>query len=145
MGVPLRIEIGIQEAERHQVTIALRTTGQKITASIDALDQVIPTLIRSSDQALIADARLFFESSTADAGTVDELMEVLNSHRGFVRVPFCSVTQEGEPCAEVLKDRANGPIVCGVPFEEREQERKSGTCIVCGKPSKSIVYSARSL
>jgi len=106
---------------------------------------VIPTLIRRNDRALMADARPFFVSSTADAGTMDELMEVLNSHRGFGRVPFCSVTQEGEPCAEVLKDRANGLIVCGVPFEEREHERKSGMCIVCGKPSKSIVYSARSL
>jgi len=144
MGVPLRIEVGLREAERREVTIALRTTGQKIAAPIDALGQVLPDLIRRSDRELAEDASLFFKSATADAGTMDELLAVLDRHRGFVRVPFCSITQKGEACADILKREAHGIIVCGVPLEDEGSQHQDGVCIVCGKPSRELVYTARS-
>jgi len=144
MGVPLRIEVGLRETERREVTIACRTSGQKITAPIDALSQVLPDLIRRRDQELAEDASLFFEAATADAETMDELIEVLNKHRGFVRVPFCSINQEGEACAEILKREAHGIIVCGVPLENEGSQHPDSVCIVCGKPSQELVYSARS-
>jgi len=144
MGVPLRIEVGLREAEGREVTIASRTTGQKITAPIDALGQVLPDLIRRNDQELAEDASIFFESATADAGTMDELLEVLDRHRGFVRVPFCSTSQEGEACADILKRAAHGMIVCGVPLGDEGSQHHDGVCIVCGKPSRELVYSARS-
>ncbi len=144
MGVPLRIEVGSRETDRREVTIVPRTTGQKTVVSLDALDRAIPELLKRNDQELKEAAKAFFESATAIAETMEGLQEILETHCGFIRVPFCSITDQGKACADVLKDKARGTIVCGVPFENAESRPRDSLCIVCGKPSKELVYTARS-
>ena len=66
----------------------------------------------------------------------------MKSHRGFVRVPFCSVEKDGEKCADKLKELTDGVNVCGTLYPK--EEKASGNCIMCDKKAKHIVYTAKS-
>ncbi|HII15836.1 MAG TPA: proline--tRNA ligase [Nanoarchaeota archaeon] len=143
LGVPVRLEIGPREAKEGKVTIALRAPKEKRTVAFADLNKEIRDSLEKLDSELKARAEKYFANNTKDAKTLKELKDIIEKHRGFVRVPFCSTGMDGEKCADILKTETLGAVVCGTGFENPEKPKKGDKCVVCGKDARHIVYTAK--
>jgi prolyl-tRNA synthetase len=144
-GVPVRIEIGPRELSDNKVTVARRTNRKdKTTVSVNDISKVVKDHASKLDKEIEENAKKYFADSTREAKTMDDIKKIMNNHRGFVKVPFCSVDKDGEGCADILKEATQGGNVCGTTYPKTEKVSKGDKCIVCGKDAKHIVYVAKS-
>lgn len=138
-GVPLRLEIGPKEVECEEVVLVRRDTGEKITVKDSQVKEKIDYLGKEITRNLIKKADEWFEKMIHPVKDLKELEDKLEAG-GFFRVNFCSVDMEGKECAEILKEKFH----LNVRGERMDKEEKpEGTCIVCGKPAKVVVYLAK--
>ena len=86
----------------------------------------------------------YFKGNTKDADSLEKIKKIIEEHRGFIKVPWCSTEKEGEECADILKADTQGGVVSGTKFESPEKPKKGQKCAICGKPAKHIVYVAKS-
>ena len=142
LGVPIRIEIGPREAEKKTATIVRRIDSHKEAAGLKGLSSMIRKEADALDRELWKHAEGFFNRAIASAGSMDEAERIMASHKGFIKVPFCSTGMQGQGCAETLKEKTTYDV-CGTPF--RSPEKPKGKCIICGEPAGEIVYIAKSI
>lgn len=138
-GVPLRIEIGPRDAEKSEVTIVRRDSGEKYVVPEDDMEAKIKELMDDMFARMKFEAEKKFLAFIGEAKTMKELESRLESG-GFVRAPFCSVEKEGEECAakvEQLHAKVRGTL-----FGKKESF-KGAECIACGSPAKHEVYIAK--
>jgi prolyl-tRNA synthetase len=140
-GVPIRIEIGPREVKEKKLTIVRRDTKKKETISEKDLAKTIKEYSESLLKSLAKKAETELKNSITDAKTYAELKKILETKRGMVRAPFCSIDFDGQNCAEKLQSETSAKVR-GTLFNKTE--KASGKCIVCGKPAKQIVYIAKS-
>lgn len=143
-GVPLRIEVGPKEVADKKVTIARRTDGNKTTVKATDIIKEIKKQAKELDSQIWKNAEKNFDHNTRDAKTLDDVKKIMKTHRGFIRIPFCSVDKDGEECAEILKAETQGGNICGTLYPKPEQVSKNDKCAVCKKQAKEIVYVAKS-
>ena len=141
-GVPIRIEVGPKEVSEKTATVVLRTDKTKTSVKIEDINSEIKKQSLTLDKEIEKRAKVYFKDNTHDAKDLNELKKIMKSHRGFVRVPFCSVEKDGEKCADKLKELTDGVNVCGTLYPK--EEKASGNCIMCDKKAKHIVYTAKS-
>ncbi len=141
-GVPIRLEVGPRDLDNDQVTIGLRTSQEKLNVKLKDLNKKIPELAEQNDRVLEDTAVKYFKDNIKDAKTLEEIKKIIKDHRGFVRIPFCSVQNDGKKCAETLKSETLVDV-CGFLFER--EEKTSGNCAVCGKKATKVVYAAKSV
>ncbi len=138
-GVPVRIEVGKQEVESETLTLARRDTREKIRVReeelVDAIREIAEDMLRN----LKARGEANLNSMIRDASSFSELRQYLEEG-GYVRAGFCSTSWEGEPCAAKIQEETRGRVR---GFRIDVEEEPEGTCIVCGKPAKHVVYIAR--
>jgi len=142
MGVPLRLEVGPKEVEKNEATLVRRTDKKKVKVDLINLEKEIRKQGEEVDKQIKSKAEDYFRDNTKNADTLVKLKGVLERHKGFVRIPFCSVDEDGWKCAEQLKTDTNGANVCGTLYPNAE--KGEGKCLVCGKPAKWMVYVAKS-
>lgn len=143
-GVPIRVEIGPREVDEGKITIAKRTTKEKVTISVMELKSGLEKMANSVDSDIEKRAENYFDGSTKEASTMKDIIRVINKHTGFVKIPFCSILLDGDHCAELLKEATGGADICGVLLEEEEKPKNGTKCPVCGKDAKYMVYAAKS-
>ena len=143
-GVPLRIEIGSRELKEKKVTIKRRTDRQGISISLKSLKDEIKKQAQEIDAQIEKNAEKYFKDKIKNASSLTEVKKIIKNYRGFIRAPFCSVDNEGKHCAEILKEKTEGGVVCGTIFPKPETPKAHDSCIVCNKPAKNIVYIAKS-
>lgn len=132
-GVPLRLELGPRDIEANQCVIARRDNGEKVTVSLDELDTKLPELLKAVHDGLYEKAQKNLEEHTYYAETVDEVKDIVeNRGGGFIKTLWCGDVE----CELAMKEKAGVSSRC-IPFK---QERITGVCPVCGKPSGTIVY-----
>ncbi|MBI4447767.1 proline--tRNA ligase [Candidatus Woesearchaeota archaeon] len=144
LGVPIRIEIGPKEAEEETLTIARRTSREKKKIKIAELEKEIKKSAEILEKEMAEKAEKYFEGKTKETNSKKELIEIMRTYRGFVKVPFCSISSDGEKCADILKEETVGGCVCGIKLENPEKAKKTDKCVICGKEAKHIVYVAKS-
>ncbi len=127
-GVPVRVEAGMRDIEKKKLTIVDRL-GNKLQVDYDAFDDAILSVIKSYSAHLRDAARKFFDDHLSDAGSFDELADIMNSKRGFITAGWCGDME----CVEKLKSLA----VDVLGYEGGEM--KDRKCIVCGKEGKQVV------
>ncbi|MGQ4832843.1 MAG: proline--tRNA ligase [Candidatus Asgardarchaeia archaeon] len=142
-GVPLRIEIGFKELSENKVTITRRDTRKKITCGLEELSETVKRTLDEIVEDLRSNAEEEFNKSISDAQSLEELKQVLQEKGGLVKVPLCSVDDDGKSCGEVIKAET-GADVRGVTFPEPEQAPEGSKCIICGKPAKVVAWVAKS-
>ncbi len=140
-GVPIRIEIGEQEIERKELTLARRDTGIREKVREEKLIERIFALRKEILENLRKRADEWFGKQIHSAGTGAELKESLKKG-GFVRVDFCSIDKDGEECARLAKEEYGGDVR-GILFEKNERPASGAKCIFCGRDAKEVVYIAR--
>ncbi len=138
-GVPLRLELGRREAQEGKVTVFRRDNREKTLVAKADLEETIKDLSIDLNKSIKERAQKLFDSKLSQAKTLDELVEHIKA-RKMVKIPWCSIDLDGEPCAEEIKDQLAGAEVRGIDVQEKKVPSKKETCFICGKPAKCFVY-----
>ena len=144
MGVPIRFEVGPKEVENKSIAIALRGIKEKKIVSATDINKELKIKIEELDKALQDRADSYLNDKVRESETLKDLIQIMKKHRGFIRIPFCSVDKDGEKCEEKLKAETQGARVCGTLYPIPEKVKHEQKCVVCNKEAKHIVYIAKS-
>ena len=130
-GVPLRIEIGPNDVENHNVVIVRRDALEKIVINEDDLETKIVEAFSDTFYELQkrAQAMLMIE----DVKDYTELKKKVKKG-GIYRIEFCGK----EKCAEKLKQETTAEVR-GTLFGKEEKVKKK-KCDICGKKASIISY-----
>ncbi len=139
-GVPIRIDLGFKDIENKKLTIFRRDINKKeIIDNKDIISYIKRTSVEI-DNNLTKEADKLFDSRIKEAQSEDEIKQVIDNGE-IARVNFCSISKDGEKCAEIIEKRI-GAQVRGTKLE-KEMPFGSKKCSICGKSAKEVVYIAR--
>ena len=136
-GVPLRVEIGLNEVKSDELTVVRRDKKERMKLKISELEK-LEEIGMQITKNLKKEAREWFNKKIKYASNLEELKN--NIKEGFVKIPFCSIGEEGRECAEALEEICD---IAGTLYPEEEKPREE-KCIVCGKKAEVYVYACRS-
>ena len=139
-GVPIRIEIGPKDMEKHQAKIVSRHTGKKEFIPEAALPLHVDLIAQNFTKELKEKTHLDFGSMIFKAKTYAEAKQAIDAGK-IVCCGFCSTDMDGAKCAEDV-EKEIGAFVRGKRVDKETE--KFDTCLVCGRPAKETVYIARS-
>lgn len=131
-GVPLRLEIGPKDIEKAQCVLVRRDTNEKVFASLNVLETLIPQILSSMQKGLLEKAMNMREQKTYEAKTMDEFSSICESSPGFIKAMWCG----DEVCEDKIKEKTGATSRC-IPLE---QDKISDICVCCGKPAKHMIY-----
>ncbi|HEY65775.1 MAG TPA: proline--tRNA ligase [Caldilineae bacterium] len=137
-GVPLRIEIGPRDVEKHQVVLARRDVpGQegKRFVSRDGLVQQVQAMLEAIQATLLERATRFRDENTHRVESYEEFKEVLASQGGFIRVHWAGTSEDEARIQEETK----ATIRC-LPLDVPEGP---GRCFYTGKETEQVAIFAR--
>ncbi len=134
-GIPLRIEIGPRDIENGEAVLVRRDTREKETVSFADLSRRVGELLESIQNDMYEHAKAHLDAHTFSATTMDEMEEILDTKKGFVKAMWCGCRE----CEDAIKEKTGATSRC-IPFK---QEKLSDTCIYCGKPAQKMVYFGR--
>lgn len=140
-GVPIRIDLGLKDLEKKQVTLFRRDLDKKTEIKEDKLIGEIKKISKEFTKNLIKKADLLFEGRIKKASNLKEIKDAIREG-AIAKCNFCSVEKDGEKCADIIKSETDGAEVRGTSFEEKEKPQ--GKCVVCGKKANHLVYIAKS-
>jgi len=136
-GVPIRIEIGPKDIEEGKCVLARRDTGEKIPVNLEdnALEETVAQVLESIRINLYEKAKKRMDERTFEATDVPALKSILDTTPGFVKAMWCG----DDACEVKIKEDATATSRC-IPFD---QEKISDSCVVCGKPTETMVVWGR--
>ena len=134
-GIPLRVEIGPRDIEKGEAVLVRRDTREKIMVELSELSEKAGELLESIQHDMYEKAKAHLEAHTFAATTMDEMEEILDTKKGFVKAMWCGCRE----CEDAIKEKTGATSRC-IPFR---QEKLSDTCIYCGKPAQKMVYFGR--
>lgn len=137
-GVPIRIDIGLNDLNAKKVTVFRRDLDKKEALAEKNLVAYVKKVAKESGKNLIKQADKLFDDRIKDVKNVSEMKKAIMEGK-IARCGFCSVGMDGAKCAEVVEKDA-GASVRGTKLEK---EKASGNCVVCKKKANHIVYVAR--
>ncbi len=85
-GVPVRLEIGPRDVAESKAVLVRRDTGEKTPVALDELVTTVPRILEEIQRGLLDEATAFRDAHTAEASTVDEVLDAAAT--GFARVPW---------------------------------------------------------
>lgn len=139
-GVPIRIEIGMRDIEKGEVTVVRRDTKGKMSVKPSELKKAIEDAAQMMRKDMKEKADRWFAEKTSSAEDIDGLHSELEKIGGFIRVPFCTDGLEGQGCADTVKEKCQANMRGSLFGSEM---RAKGKCIACGKDAKVYLYAAR--
>ncbi len=134
-GIPVRLEIGPKDIENNSCVLVRRDTGEKISASLDSIEETIAKLLEDIQNNLFNKALEHRNKHTYTATDYDSFKEIVETKPGFVKSMWCG----DEACENKIKEDTGATARC-MPFE---QESLGETCVCCGKKAKTMVYWGR--
>ncbi|MFZ5391743.1 MAG: proline--tRNA ligase [Patescibacteria group bacterium] len=135
-GVPIRLEFGPKDFAKNQIVVFRRDLGQKQTAALSELSQLIPTLLDSIQSNLFADAQKYMQQKTHYLDDWDQFKNILETNPGFIYSHWCGNPECEKSITEITK-----ATIRNIPFESKEEQ---GKCIKCGSRSEKRVLFAKS-
>ncbi|HHW02821.1 MAG TPA: proline--tRNA ligase [Thermoanaerobacterales bacterium] len=135
-GVPVRLEIGPKDIEKHQVILVRRDTGEKISVDESEIESKLELLLNEIQVNMFRQAKKFMDENIREVEDFEEFKKVIEEKRGFIKTHWC---ENGE-CEKSIKELTGATMRC-IPFE---QDDGPGKCIYCGKEANKIVYFAKS-
>ena len=134
-GVPVRLEVGPKDIEKHQVVIARRDTGEKQFVKKDDIVNIIPDLLDSIQKNLFEQAKAFRKTNTHKVSTYSEFKEVIKNKGGLIRCGW-----DGTSETEIAIKNETKATIRVIPFDEKI---KGLNCIFSGRPAKHEVIFAK--
>ena len=138
-GVPVRIDLGLNDIKKKKITLFRRDLDKKEIISEKDLMKKINKISKEFTKNLIKKADKVFEGRIKDAKNLSEIKKAVEN--GLIaRCNFCSVNNLGVQCAEKIEKETNAQVR-GTKLDEKS--RAKGKCVICGKKANEIVYVAR--
>ncbi|MEO6549974.1 MAG: proline--tRNA ligase [Ferruginibacter sp.] len=134
-GVPVRIAIGARDLANNVVEVARRDTKEKMTVSIDGLNESIIALLEEIQQAIYSKALNFRNERITEANTWEEFVKLLDEKGGFISAHWDGTGDTEDKIKELTK----ATIRC-IPLENKTEQ---GQCILTGNSSNQRVLFAR--
>ncbi len=134
-GVPVRLAIGARDLENGTVEVARRDTGEKISAAVEGLAQMIDGLLEDIQNNIYNRALKFRDESIRKVDTWEEFKEEIT--KGGFLLCHWDGTPETE---EKIKEETKATIRC-IPVDSAVCVEE-GKCIYSGKPSSQRVLFA---
>lgn len=134
-GVPVRIEIGPKDVAKKECVFVRRDTGEKISVSLSEANMKLGELLNDIQKNMFLSCKNNKEERTQVAYDMDEFIKKINEKQGYIKAMWCG----DEECEEKIKNETGAKSRC-IPFEG---ENISDKCVVCGKPSKHLVFWGR--
>ena len=138
-GTPIRIDLGLKDLEKKQITIFRRDLDKKIVVPEKDTIKTITKISKEFTLNLIKKADKVFTGRIKKVKNLSEIKKAVKEG-SIVKCNFCSVEKQGTSCAEKI-EKETGAEVRGTKLNEKETA--SGKCVICGKKAKEIVYVAR--
>ena len=135
-GVPLRLEIGPKDVEKHSVMAARRDIPGKPGKSILSMENLaaqIGSLLDEVQAGLLAKATRFRDEHIFEPRDYGHLKKVVQN--GWAYAWWCGSAD----CEAKIKEETKATTRC-IPLD---QEGGKGKCIYCGQPADEKVYFAR--
>lgn len=136
-GVPLRMEIGPKDVEKHSVALARRDRPGKEGKSFVSQDNLAATvaeMLNTIQAALLEKATAYRDANIHNPKDYEELKQVVQD--GWAFSYWC----ESRECEAKIKEDTKA-TTRNIPFDQPEH---GGHCIVCGAPARRKVYIAKS-
>ena len=134
-GIPVRVEIGPRDIAENQAVLVRRDTHEKMTVSLDELNEKVGELLNTIQSDMLSRARAHRDAHTYEAVDMDSFVKTVEEKPGFVKAMWCG----SQGCEDKIKELTGATSRC-MPFK---QEHLSDTCICCGKPATKMVYWGR--
>lgn len=132
-GIPLRVELGPKDIEENQCVVVRRDTREKITVSLDELQERIPLLLDQMQRDMFERAKAHRDAHIWDARDYAEFKEIAEAKPGFIRGMWCG----DQACEDKIKEELSVTSRC-LPFHDKEQI--ADKCVCCGRPAHRLVY-----
>jgi len=139
-GVPIRIEIGPKDLENKTLTIFRRDLNKKQLINEKDLLNEVQKIKNEFTKNMIKIAESRFGKNIVDASSKSDIKKAIEEDK-IARVNWCSISKDGEKCAEVVEKEIQA-FVRGKRVDEDKKPR--GNCAICGRKANEIVYIARS-
>lgn len=136
-GVPVRLEVGMREAESETVVVVRRDTLEEQTVKLSELIVLIRRLFDEIRENLRKRAWDWLVSHVSRVESIDEARRVLAEKKGVVELPWCG----REDCGHKLEELVDAGSL-GSPLEKPEWV-KGKKCPVCGLPAVTSMRLAR--
>ncbi len=131
-GVPARIEIGPRDIENNQCVVGRRDTLEKVTLSLDLLDEIV-TLLNDIQKNMLEKSRANRDSRIKEGKSIEDIKHYCDEGN-FVKVCWCGERE----CEDKVKEYAQATTRVMT-----DDECEGEVCAICGKPAKKKVYFAR--
>jgi len=137
-GVPLRIEIGPNEADDDEITLVHRPDGEQVVEDRSGVADTVADHLDTVYAKLYAAAEETLEGEIREADSREEILGTIGQHGGYVKSGWCG----DEDCEEPIKDAIAADIVM-VPLD-RDAEPIHEECAICGDEAVETAYWAKS-
>jgi prolyl-tRNA synthetase len=138
-GVPIRIDLGEKDIKNKKITIFRRDLNKKEIIPEKTAISRIRKISKEFSNNLKEKAYKILKGKIKDAKNEEEIKKIIENG-GIARCNFCSIGKEGEKCAEIIEKKVNAQVR-GTRLDEKEKAK--GTCSICGRDAKEIIYIAR--
>ncbi len=134
-GIPIRLEVGLQETMHKTVTVVQRHTLQRKEAPLENLVKEVEEALSKIDQDLLSRAKSLIEKNIGFVSNLADVPETVKKGKTILGIPFCG----GESCRLLIEEETAMEII-GFSIEENAIQRK---CLACSKEVKELAYLAR--
>ncbi len=130
-GFPLRVEIGPKDIEAGQCVIVRRDTREKITCSLDAIEETVEQTLKKMQTEMLERARAHRDSHIYEALDYETFCKTIDENPGFVKAMWCG----DEACEMKIKEDTTATSRC-MPFGAKAIGDR---CVCCGRPADKMV------
>lgn len=130
-GFPIRVEIGPKDIAANQCVIVRRDTREKITCSLDAIEQVVGETLTKMQTEMLERARAHRDAHVYEAQDYETFKQLISDKPGFVKAMWCG----DEACELKVKEDTTATSRC-MPFGAKAIGDR---CVCCGKPADKLV------
>ena len=138
-GTPFRLDIGEKEIKSGKLTLFIRDTKSKEVIDIKNIER-LKKYGKDFDERLKNKADKFMDGKIINCKTKQEIKNAIENKK-IARINFCSTDKDGEKCAELIEKEIGAEIRGTLA---NKNEKASGSCIVCNKTAKEVVYVGKS-
>ncbi len=135
LGVPVRIEIGPKDVQKEQAVLVPRDRSGKRFVKFESLKDEVGNLLDEVQAGMLKAARARVGDMTQQATTIQEFKQKLAAKPGYILVHWCG----SQKCEDTLIDETK-TTPRAMP---RDEQHKTGKCIVCDKETDTVIYYAR--
>lgn len=135
-GIPVRLEVGPRDIENNECQLFRRDILEKASYSLDNIAGTINDLLETIQKDMFEKAKAEREAKTFTVENFEDFATKMKETPGFAKAMWCGDAE----CEAKIKADTSATIRC-IPFE---QEDLGDICHFCGKPSKHMVYLAKS-